>query len=92
MQLAIVAALSAAGGEAAVEGLARILLGGGVMAWLTGSRSQVSAAEALGRIGGATAREALQRGLRTRRRAVRDACRRALATVTDKNSARGSER
>jgi hypothetical protein len=92
MQLAIVAALSAAGGEAAVEGLARILSRGGFMSWLTGSRSQVSAAEALENIGGATAREALQRGLRTRHRAVRDACRRALATMGDEPSAGGNGR
>jgi HEAT repeat protein len=76
-------------GGTAVRTLRQVLQEGGLLAMLGGGRHRLAAAEALGRIGNSEAKEALVRGARDRRRAVRAACRRALERLCGEASDAG---
>jgi HEAT repeat protein len=75
----IVTALGEMRAESAIPALRDVLLWTGFAALLANVRPRVAAAAALGKIGGEAAREALTQGARSRLRAVREACRAALA-------------
>ncbi len=75
----IAIALGEIGAAEAVPALTEALLRPGMAGLLAGAGARVAAAEALGRIGGAVARDALERGARSRSKAVKGACEAILA-------------
>lgn len=77
---AAVCALGEIGDARAVPALCRVLCGG-VLAALGSAAPRVTAAKVLGEMDGPDAREALRRGSKSLRRAVRAVCRTALARM-----------
>jgi hypothetical protein len=78
-----IAALGAIGSEAAVHDLGEILTGRrDLLILFRGSRLRLAAAAALEKIGGYQAFKALEQGARAHSRAVREACRRAVARLS----------
>jgi len=78
---AAVIALGSIGDSTVVSALRDVLHGLGLLSRIRGTRLRIAAAESLGKIGGTEAREAVEQGSHSRSRAVRGACRRALASL-----------
>jgi hypothetical protein len=77
----IAAALGEIGAAEAVPALSEALLRPGMAGLLAGAGARAASAAALGKIGGAAARDALERGARSRSRAVKSACQAILAEL-----------
>jgi HEAT repeat protein len=81
VQAAIAHALGQIGSPEAVPRLAAVLLRRGLAAWFAPKRAGLAAAEALGRIGGADARQVLERGAQELPAPLAPACQHALTQL-----------